>query len=113
MTTSWWSRRRRLLHSPPTDRNLSPEAWLLSAAACVAGPGMAVLYESDVFALGPSATLWPIGFVAGAAAVGLVTGLRIGARASRALGAVVAILNGLVLAFYGFFLLFFGLGGSR
>jgi len=96
-----------------TDPAPAPEVWALAAAAVAVGPGMAVLYETDVLALGPSATLWPIGFVTVAAAAGLVTGLRVGARASWALGALVAVPNGLVLAFYGFFLLFFGFGGSR
>lgn len=96
-----------------TDPDPSPEIWMLAAAAFAAGPGMAVLYESDVLALGPSATLWPIGFVTVAAAAGLVTGLRVGAHSSRALGALIAVPNALVLVLYGFFLLFFGFGGSR
>lgn len=91
----------------------APRVWLLSAAACAAGPATAVLHEADVLSVGPPATMWPIGFVAGAAAVGLASGLRIWRRDSRALGAVVAVPNGLVLALYGFLLLFFGLGGSR
>lgn len=86
---------------------------VLSAAACAAGPAAAVLHEADVLSVGPSATLWPVGFVTAAAAVGLALGHRIWRRDSRALGAVVAVPNGLVLALYGFLLLFFGLGGSR
>ena len=96
-------------------RNLGvrPEVWLLAAGAFAAGPTAAALYETGTLALGPSATLWPIGFIAVVAAAGLVTGLRLGTRVSRVLGAVISIPNGLVLVFYGFFLLFFGLGGSR
>jgi hypothetical protein len=36
-----------------------------------------------------------------------------GHRGSLRLGAIVAAPNALVLAYYGFFLAFFGLGGSR
>ena len=96
-----------------TDPTPGLEVWLLAAAAFAAGPTIAALYETGTLALGPSATLWPIGFIALAAAGGLFTGLLLGTRVSRLLGAVIAIPNGLVLAFYGFFLLFFGLGGSR
>jgi hypothetical protein len=51
-----------------TDPKPSLEVWMLAAVAFAASPGMAVLYEIDVLALGPSATLWPIGFVTVAAA---------------------------------------------
>ena len=84
-----------------------------AALALVAGPAMALLYEADVLVLGPSATLWPLGFVALTGAAGLITGFRLGVRGSWVLGALVSIPNGLVLAFYGFLVLFFGLGGSR
>ncbi len=96
-----------------TDPQRSGEVWRLAAAAFAAGPGMAVLHETGTLSLGPSATLWPIGFVVVAAAAGLVTGLRLATRVSRGLGALVAVPNLIVLLFYGFFLLFFGFGGSR
>ncbi len=94
-------------------KDASPEIWLLAMIACAVGPATAALHEAGIMSLGPPATLWPIGFIVVAAATGLGTGLRIGWRVSRMLGAVVAIPNGLVLALYAFLLLFFGFGGSR
>lgn len=95
---------------PHTDR---PQTRLVAVLAVAAGPGMAILHERGTLPLGPPATLWPIGFIVWVAAVGAATGLRIAARASRRLGAFVVATNLLVLLFYGFLLLFFGLGGSR
>jgi hypothetical protein len=96
-----------------TDPQRSGEIWLVAAAAGAAGPVMAVLHETGTLSLGPTATLWPIGFVVIAAAVGLMTGLRVAGRVSRLLGGLVAAPNLLVFLFYGFLLLFFGSGGSR
>jgi hypothetical protein len=96
-----------------TDPRFNTEARLVAAVALAAGPVTALLYESDVLSLGPSATLWPIGFVAIAALAGMGTGIVIMSRLSRWVGGGVVVANGLVLAFYGFLLLFFGLGGSR
>jgi hypothetical protein len=96
-----------------TDPESSQEVWLLSAAALAAGPATAILHESGILSLGPSGTLWPIGFIVVAALSGMGTGLAIANRVSRTLGLLVSIPNLLVLAPYGFLLLFFGLGGSR
>ena len=52
-------------------------------------------------------------FIVVGALAGFATGVRLATRVSRGLGALVAAPNLLVLAFYGFLLLFFGLGGSR
>ncbi len=91
----------------------SAELWTLVMAALVIGPGTAVLHETGMLSLGPTATLWPIGFIVMAALAGLATGLRVATRVSKVLGALVVIPNFVVLGFYGFLLLFFGLGGSR
>ena len=96
-----------------TDPRLNTEARLVAAFALAVGPLTALLHESEVLSLGPEATLWPIGFVAIAALAGAGAGAIIVARVSRGLGGAVVVANGLVLAFYGFLLLFFGLGGSR
>ena len=96
-----------------TASDPSDEPWLLALAALLLGPTAALLYEARVLVVGPSGSLWPVGFVVGAAATGLWIGLRLGRGRSRASGAVIALVNGAVLAYYGFFLLFFGLGGSR
>jgi len=96
--------------SSPT---MNTEARLVAALALAVGPVTALLHETDVLSLGPSATLWPIGFVAIAALAGVGTGAVITARVSRWIGGAVIVANGLILAFYGFLLLIFGLGGSR
>ncbi len=96
-----------------TDPKPGPEVRILVMAAFVVGPGTAVLHETGVLSLGPTATLWPIGFIVIAALAGLGTGLSIAHRVSRGLGALVAIPNLVVLGLYSFLLLFFGLGGSR
>ncbi len=96
-----------------SDPQRSGEVRLVAAAALVAGPAMAVLHQTGTLSLGPSTTLWPIAFVVVAAGAGLATGVTVAARISRRLGALVAAPNLLVLALYGFLLLFFGLGGSR
>lgn len=96
-----------------TDSKRRGEAWLVTAAGFAVGPGMAGLHEFGILSLGPAATLWPIGVIVLAAVAGLVTGLGVAARVSRLLGTMVAVPNLLVLALYGFLLLFFGLGGSR
>jgi len=95
--------------------NESPGPWvrLLALAGFVAGPSAALLHEVGLLSLGPSATLWPIGFVVFVAAGGMVMGLRVAAVATRSLGLIVALPNLLVLTTYGFLLVFFGLGGSR
>ncbi len=85
----------------------------MAAAALVAGPGLTLLYETGTWSFGPGGTLWPVGFVVLASMAGLVTGWRIVRRFSRWLGTLVMVPNALMLLFYGFLLLFFGLGGSR
>ena len=85
----------------------------MAVAALAVGPGTAVLHETGTFSPGPSATLWSIGFVVIVAVAGLVTGLRVATRVSPGLGALVGVPNALVVLFFGFLLLFFGLGGSR
>ncbi|HUP51568.1 MAG TPA: hypothetical protein VM198_03780 [Longimicrobiales bacterium] len=85
----------------------------LAVASFMAGPAMAVLYETGLVRLGPRATLWPVGVVAGAAGVGVIVGVLLGRRVSGLVGVIVSGANALVLAYYGFFLAFFGLGGSR
>lgn len=89
------------------------DRWSPSVIALIAGPGVAVLYESDIVSVGPSATLWPVAFVALVAAAGMVLGIKVALTGPRWLGVLVALANGLVLMFYGFLLVFFGLGGSR
>lgn len=89
------------------------EPWLLAVTALLVGPTAAFLHEADVLGIGPSGSLWPIGFVAVAAAAGFSMGLRLRKGGIRALGAIASLVNAIVLAYYGFFLLFFGLGGSR
>ena len=96
-----------------TASDPSAQPWLLVLAALLVGPTAALLYEGRLLVIGPSGSLWPIGFVAGAAATGLWIGCRLSGGGSRAAGAVIALVSGAVLAYYGFFLLFFGLGGSR
>ena len=97
---------------PPPSR-FGAGAWLATVVALVAGPVTAALYETGTVVLGPSGTLWPVAFVAGAGATGVVVGVVLSVRTSRVLGGLVVVSNLLVLALYGFFVLFFGLGGSR
>lgn len=78
-----------------------------AAAAFLAGPAMAVLYETGLIPRGLRGTLWPLLVIVGAAAVGFTFGAWLGRRGPRLLGAVIAVPNMLVLAYYGFFLLFF------
>lgn len=94
-------------------RRTSAKAWLMAALAFAAGPVMAILHETDTLSFGPAATLWPIAFVVAAAAAGLLTAVIIAANVSSLLGGLVMIPNVPVVLFYGFLLLFFGLGGSR
>lgn len=94
-------------------RRRTSEIWVVAAGAFAAGPFVAILHESGTLSLGPSATLWPIAFIVIAAAAGLLTGVGIAGRVSRGLGATIAVPNLLVVLFYGFLLVFFGLGGSR
>lgn len=85
----------------------------IGLAASMSGPAIAALHETSTLSVGPSATLWPVFFVVVVAGAGLwVVGKAVDDRSTwiRLLSAVP---NGLVLMFYGFFLLFFGLGGSR
>lgn len=87
--------------------------WSRFLGAAAAGPAAALLHELDVVPLGPRASLWPLLVIVLAAALGIFLGLRIGRQDFRGLRWFVMIPNGLVLCFYSFFLLFFGLGGSR
>lgn len=81
--------------------------------AAAAGPAAALLHELDLVPLGPAASLWPLLVIVVAAGSGILVGLRIGRHDLPGLRWLAMIPNGLVLLFYGFFLLFFGLGGSR
>lgn len=84
---------------------------LLVAAAT--GPTAALLHEFNIASPGPTASLWPVLVIVLAALMGLGLGLNFGRRSFPRLRWLVMIPNGAVLLFYGFFLLFFGLGGSR
>ena len=95
------------------DRPRTPVSPVTAAAAFLAGPVMAVLYETELIPLGLRGTLWPLLVIVGAAAVGFACGVLLGRRGARLLGVIVATPNLLVLAYYGFFLAFFGLGASR
>jgi len=57
--------------------------------------------------------LWPILLVVIAAATGVFVGLLVVRHESRRLWRLMVVPNVIVLMFYGFLLLFFGLGGSR
>lgn len=81
--------------------------------AAAAGPAAALLHEVDAFSLGPPASLWPVLAIVLAAGLGMTAGLAFGPRGSRRIRWIALIPNGAVLLFYGFLLLFFGLGGSR
>ena len=86
---------------------------LFALAGFLAGPSAALAHEVGLVSVGPSATLWPVGFVVFLASVGILVGVGIASRGSRLLAVTVVLPNLLVLATYGFFLVFFGLGGSR
>jgi hypothetical protein len=81
--------------------------------AAAAGPATALLHEFNVWSPGPSASLWPLFAIVLAAVLGILLGLSIGRREFRRLGWLAVVPNTLLLFFYGFLLLFFGLGGSR
>jgi hypothetical protein len=78
-----------------------------------AGPTLAGLHETGMFSAGPAATLWPLVLIVIAAMMGVLVGRWVATRRSRLLGFIVAAPNALVLLVYGFFLIFFGMGGSR
>jgi hypothetical protein len=88
-------------------------AWPLFLVAAAAGPAAALFHEFEVVPLGPSASLWPLLVIVLAAGFGLCLGLRLGRDEVRGQKWLAVFPNGLVLCLYGFFLLFFGLGGSR
>lgn len=81
--------------------------------AAAAGPATALLHEFNVWSPGPSASLWPLFVIVLAAVLGTFLGLSAGRRDFRRLRWLALVPNALVLFFYGFLLLFFGLGGSR
>jgi hypothetical protein len=85
----------------------------LLLAAAAAGPAAALLHEFDLVPLGPTASLWPLLVIVLASVFGIILGLWIGRQDLRRLRWLAVTPNGLVLCFYGFLLLFFGLGGSR
>lgn len=85
----------------------------LFLAAAAAGPAAALLYEFDLVPGGPTASLLPVLAIVLAASFGIVLGLKIGRHYLRGMRWLAVLPNTLVLCFYGFFLLFFGLGGSR
>lgn len=78
----------------------------------LAGPTTAFLHELDAVSLGPTASLWPLFVIVLVAVLGIFLVLRIGPD-FRLLRWLAIAPNGLVLCYYGFFLLFFGLGASR
>ncbi len=80
--------------------------------AAVLGPIAALVHETDAWPAPIPATLLPVLIVVLAALAGLVLAVR-GGRRPRTLKWLGILSNGSVLALYGFFLLFFGLGGSR
>jgi hypothetical protein len=96
---------------PPEERRAAIHA--LALAGLLVGPAMAALHETGTLPLGPGATLWPVGFVVLGATMGLLAGQAVASKGSRLVGALVALPNLVVFLFYGFLLLFFGLGGSR
>lgn len=85
----------------------------VALAGMVAGPVTVVLHEVGWLSLGPTATLWSTASIVFVSMLGILVGARIWVAGSRWLGAVVALPNLLVLGPYLFFLLFFGMGGSR
>lgn len=95
------------------DSRVGGERWLVGLVAMVAGPGAALLHEVGGVPFVPAATLWPILLVVVAATAGIVVAVRIVGRGPGWLRWFVAIPNTLVLIFYAFLLVFFGLGGSR
>ncbi len=85
----------------------------IGLAASISGPAIAALHETGKLSVGPSATFWPVFFVVLVAGAGLVVVAKALSGRSIWIRLLAALPNGLVLMFYGFFLLFFGLGGSR
>ena len=81
--------------------------------AAAAGPATALLHEFNVWSPGPSASLWPLLMIVLVALLGTFLGLSVGRRDYRRLRWLAAVPNTMVLFFYSFLLLFFGLGGSR
>lgn len=79
----------------------------------MSGPAIAALHETGILSVGPSATLWPVFSVVVVAGAGLWVVAKALDDRSIWMRLLAALPNGLVLMFYGFFLLFFGLGGSR
>lgn len=83
------------------------------AAGLASGPTVALLHETGILSVGPRATLWPLGAIVIAAMLGVGVGRRVWSEGSRVWGAVVVTPNAMLLLYYGFFLFFFGMGGSR
>ena len=96
-----------------SDPPRSGVMWSLLLAGAAAGPAAALLHEFDIVPLGSTASLWPLLVIVLASLLGIVLALRIGRRGLHRLRWLAVAPNGLVLCFYGFLLLFFGLGGSR
>jgi hypothetical protein len=86
---------------------------VLFLVAAAAGPATALLHEFNVWSPGPSASLWPLLMIVLVALLGTFLGLSVGRRDFRRLRWLAVVPNTLVLFFYSFLLLFFGLGGSR
>lgn len=95
------------------DLTPTPARFARFFAAAAAGPATAILHEFDLVPIGPPGTLWPLVVIVLASMLGIFFGLRFGQQNFRRLRWLAMMPNGLVLCFYGFFLLFFGLGGSR
>lgn len=100
-----------LVNSQPSNGGRSSTFAVLFLG--VAGPLLAVLHLTDALPFGLRGSLWDPGLVVMAAAVGLVGSLVAIRRGHRRTGAAAAVLNLLVMAPFGFLVLFFGLGGSR
>jgi hypothetical protein len=96
-----------------TQEEIGDRAWLASILGFAVGPALAGLHETGMLSLGPPATFWPLISIVIGAMLGLSVATWVARRASVFVGIIVAGPNLLVLLFYGFFLAFFGMGGSR
>jgi hypothetical protein len=81
--------------------------------AAVASPAAALLDEPRTLSIVPFANLWSVVLVVLVPGVAMVVGVRVAIHGNRMLGVLLALLNLPIVSFYGFLLLFFGLGGSR
>lgn len=92
-------------------QNKMNSMWLILAT--LSGPGVAILHEYNIFSIGPDATLWPLVSIVLVSGLGIILIIRIAFQQSSRFLWLAMIPNGVILLFYGFLLLFFGLGGCR